>query len=232
MIKKWIHIECTFINNWVLPIHNEINEAFQLQKIEAPSEVFYEIAMSISIRIDMIIRLIKRMTDHIQQLYDIVVIHTDEHVQTMDHDAYALNVKEDLKLDLLIDIDAFLFEINSCCELLSRYIIELYKTKGQSLDHNQAGKLQARIIKNAGIDASWFKELDMGRNFFIHNGAPYIAIDVTKKPSYNLLIMKENLRSFEDPSRYLTLTTLVNIREGFLKSLPELRKYLIEFIKQ
>lgn len=232
MIKEWIHIECIFINNWVLPIHNEINEALKIQKIETPSEVFYETAMSISIRIDMIIRLFKRMTEHLQKLNDIVIKHTDEHVNTIDHDAYVLYVDEDLKLDLLIDIDAFLFEINSCCELLSRYITELYKTKGQSLDHGQAGKLQARILKKAGIDASWFTQLDMSRNFFIHNGAPYIAIDITNKPSYNLLIMKENLKSFEDPSKFLTLTTLVNIREGFLKSLPELRKYLIEFIKQ
>ncbi|MGG3283604.1 hypothetical protein [Paenibacillus solani] len=232
MISEWIHIECIFINKWVLPIQNEINEAIKISKIEEPTDEFYESAMAISIRIDMIIRLFRRMTEDLERLNEVVIGHKDEHVNTNDHEAYGLYVDDDLKLDLLIDIDAFLFEINSCCELLSKFIIELFKAKGQSIDQGQVGRLQARILRDSGIDASWFKQLDDSRNFFIHNGAPYIAVDVTNKPSYNLIIMKENLKVFDDLDKFLTLTTLVSIRDGFLESLPALQKYLIEFIKQ
>lgn len=44
--------------------------------------------------------------------------------------------------------------------------------------------------------------------------------------------MKENLRSFEDPNKYLTLTDLVDIREGFINSLSIIQEHLITLVSK
>jgi hypothetical protein len=230
MIEKWIHIECIFKNKWGLKILAEINKAINENRMETPSDAFYDYSMSIAIRIDLIDRLLRRITSHLQIISKEIIKITEDNIFTQDKEGYVFYIDDDLKLDLLIDIDAFLFEINSCCELLGMYLFELYNALEISIDKGKVGITLARILREAGTDISWFRKLDDCRNFFIHTGAPYIAIDVTDDDNKNLIIMKENLKSFTDPNKYLTLTHLVQIREGFKVSLPVLQQHLIHSV--
>lgn len=227
MIEKWVHFECIFRNKWGLKVITEIQKAIKEGRIDRPSNAFNDFSMSIAIRLDLIDRLLKRLTNSIQMLSKEVMNVTEEHIFTRDNEGYALFINEDLKLDLLIDIDAFLFEINSCCELFGQYIYELYTAIGMSIHKDKTGQELARILRATSNDTLWFKVLDESRNFFIHNGAPYIALDITNEKYMNIIIMKENLKSFEDSKKYITLNDLVNIREGFKKSLPILQEHLI-----
>ncbi|MGQ3480837.1 hypothetical protein [Paenibacillus sp. TY11] len=197
----------------------EIHKAIKEGRIATPSDEFNDFSMSIAIRLDLIDRLLKRLTNSIQLLSKEVMNVSEEHIFTQDKEGYALCINDDLKLDLLIDIDAFLFEINSCCELFSQYIYEFYTAIGISIHKDKTGQELARILRVASSDTAWFRVLDESRNFFIHNGAPYIALDITDEKNMNIIIMKENLKSFENSRKYITLHDLVNIREGFKNSL-------------
>ncbi|WP_019007843.1 hypothetical protein [Cohnella laeviribosi] len=231
MIEKWVHIECIFNNKWGLKIINEINKAVKEGRMESPSDTFYDYSMSIAIRLDLIGRLLQRLSRHFSEIEKYIVDVKDEYIFTQSKDGFALRIDEELKLDLLIDIDAFLFEVNSCCELLGQYMYELYSALGISISKENIGITQAKILKEKKINTSWFRKLDESRNFFIHNAAPYIAIDVTKNESKNLIIMKENLKNFTDQRKYITITTLVEIREGFRSSLPIFQEHLIDCVR-
>jgi hypothetical protein len=74
----------------------------------------------------------------------------------------------------------------------------LHQHRGKHIPKPQVrGKLRS-IINDAGQDPSWFAQLGKHRNFFMHEGTPYIAIDLSNDVNgrYDLLIMKENLRHF------------------------------------
>ncbi|MEF7438279.1 hypothetical protein V4V36_13565 [Paenibacillus lautus] len=231
MINKWVHIECIFHNKWGLKILNEINNAIKENRMEKPSEAFNDYSMSIAIRLDLISRLLQRITQHLGGLNEYLKDVNEEYIYTQEKEGFALFIVDELKLDILIDIDAFLFEVNSCCELLGLYMYELFIALGISIEKKQIGMIQAKILKDKKVDATWFRKLDGSRNFFIHNAAPYIAIDITDNKNQNLIIMKENLKTFTDPTKYITLTTLVEIREGFKNALPVFQDHLIDCVR-
>jgi hypothetical protein len=58
---------------------------------------------------------------------------------------------------------------------------------------SSVGKSIQSVLKSAGQDPAWFAVLGTNRNFFIHEGAPCIAVDVSEAPQdYDILIMTEN----------------------------------------
>lgn len=90
-----------------------------------------------------------------------------------------------------------------------------------------------KIIESKGFDTKWFQDLDSHRNFFIHEGAPYVAVDVSKgRNEYDLLFMKENLKSFKDSSKFVRLSELDKIIQGFISARHTLQQHLVEFIQK
>ena len=84
------------------------------------------------------------------------------------------------------------------------------------MQKEKVGKHIRSIIENAGEDASWFILLDTNRNFFIHDGAPYLSIDITEAPiRFDLLIWKEHLKNFDNPEKFVRLSEINDILCGF-----------------
>ncbi|RAR41048.1 hypothetical protein DP091_26025 [Paenibacillus sp. MDMC362] len=100
-----------------------------------------------------------------------------------------------MKLDLLLDIDAFLYEINSCCDLFGQYIYKLYTAIGISILKDKTGQELARIFTVASNDTAWFRVLDESGNFFIQNGTPYIALDITDEKNKNPNTISNNINN-------------------------------------
>lgn len=70
---------------------------------------------------------------------------------------------------------------------------------------------------------------DRLRNFFIHEAAPYIAIDISGGSNkYELQIMKENLKIFENKEKFITLSELIEIVQGFIKAKPFIQDDLVD----
>ena len=104
-----------------------------------------------------------------------------------------------------------------------------YKYIGIKYKPKTEGLILKTILKNASLPTNWFVNLDTQRNYFMHNGSPYIAIDASNAPnSYELLIMKENIKDFQNKEKYLTLSDLSDIVNNFNKAKMVLAKHLIE----
>lgn len=221
MIDKWLHIEELSGDPWLLPIWNSVNNAVQKGKITyLPSEV-YELGVYISTRLNILPRIVTRINDEVIELFKLAESHEESHVFTKTTEGYALRIDNDLKYRILCDIDSLLFEINSVCELMSKLFASLYSHAGKPLRKKMIGLKIKSIIENANQNPSWFSTLAGHRNFFIHEAAPYIAIDISGgTEKYELLIMKEHLKIFENNDKFIKLSELNEIVQGFMKAKP------------
>ncbi len=231
MVTKWLHIDTDVGDPWVLPIWSAVNDAVREKGIASIPKETRELGLHISTRLDMLPHVVSRINSEVIQIYKVASKYGDENIFTETRQGYALPFRDkmDLVHFLLADIDALLFEFNSVCELMTMFFEKLYSHVGINLKNGEAGLRIKTILESKGHDTRWFQDLDSNRNFFIHEGAPYFAIDISGGPdNYDLLIMKENLKSFKDSSKFIRLSDLNKIVRGFVSARYTIQKHLIE----
>ncbi len=230
-INKWLHISDLGGDPWILPIWSAVNDAASSGKIEKLPQSTIELGMHISTRLNMHPKAIDRINLDCVELYETVKNADPKYEYTPTKRGYAFDINDDLKHNILIDIDALLFEINSCCELIGNLLKALYEHVGKHIT-NTSGLVLKDILKNAGIDTGWFIDLDYHRNFFMHSGAPYIIVNITNAPRYDLIITKENIKTFDNQEQFLQLSDINNILQGFIQSKPIIQENLIKLFKK
>jgi hypothetical protein len=108
----------------------------------------------------------------------------------------------------------------------------LHAHVGQPIPPKKLGKAIADVLIQGSQDAGWFVALDKHRNFFMHEGAPYLAVDISNEPEeFDLLIMKENIRVFTDPEMFIALSEINIIVQGFITAKQRLQVYLASLFK-
>ncbi|MCH8034981.1 MAG: hypothetical protein IH950_14640 [Bacteroidetes bacterium] len=230
-INKWLHISDMGGDPWILPIWSAINDAVSSGKTEKLPQSTIELGMHISTRLNMLWIVKNRINLDCVELYETVKNADPKYEYTPTKRGYAFDIKDDLKLNILIDIDAFLFELNSCCELIGNLLKALYEHVGKPIT-KAPGLVLKDILKNAGIDTGWFIDLDYHRNFFMHSGAPYIIVNITNAPRCDLIITKENIKTFDNQEKFLQLSDIDNIFQGFLQSKPIIQESLIKLFNK
>lgn len=225
MIEKWIHIGETGGDPWILPIFTAINAAVQKGRCPDIENTTRELAIHVSTRLNILPVAVERVNSGWRALYAEVQEFQDDNIFKDGKEAYAMLVKKKLIYSLLADIDSFLFETNSCCELMGKLLKELHEHNGKPINC-EPGKFLAKLLVQNGQEKDWFLLLDKQRNFFIHDGAPYLAIDVTTAAP-DLIIMNENLKVFNDPKKYTKISELSKIVEGFSNAKNILQEHLM-----
>jgi len=227
MITKWLHITELGGDPWVLPIWNAANEAVKAGRlVPLPADV-YRIGLHVSTRLNILPRVVKRVNAGMSHLISETKGHGPEYEFTEAQEGYAYPVDNDLKYSLLADIDSLLFELNSACEFMTCLFSLLHSHVGQPIPSKKLGKSIADVLTQGNQDAEWFVALDKHRNFFMHEGAPYLAIDISNEPkAFDLLIMKENVRVFTDPEKFIALSEINIIVQGFITAKQRLQEYL------
>jgi len=231
MITRWLHLNEMGGDPWVLPIWNAVHKAIKAKKVSPISKELSELGVHVSTRLNVLPRVIKRLKAEANDLHLATKAHKPENVFTNAAPGAAMSVDDDLKYQLIADIDAFLFEINSCAELMGRLFQLLHAHAGSSIaDDNLTAALRAALLK-FGVNGNWFRLLDRNRNFVAHEGTPYLAIDVSDDVKWELLVMKENLLKFDESEKFFRWAELLEIFEGFSNAKEALKKCLIELFK-
>lgn len=227
MVKKWIHLNELGGDPWVLPIWTSVHDAIKRGKVKEIPTDLSEQGVYISARLNFLPRIVSRINAEVVSLIDVVKTHKAEHVFSENCEGVAFPIDDDLKYQLLIDIDSLLFELNSLCELMGQFFERLHALAGTSMSKKNIGLSIKAVLDNANQDSSWFVSLDNHRNFFLHNGAPYVAVDISRSlQDIDVLIMKENIKSFSDESKFLRLSDINKIVQGFSVSKPVIQTYL------
>jgi hypothetical protein len=229
MVEKWIHLSELGGDQWVLPIWASVHGAIRKGKVKEISTELSEQGVYISTRLNFLPRIASRIKSEVMALVEAIKTHKPKHEFSENCEGVAFAIDNDLKYQLLIDIDSLLFELNSLCELMGQFFERLHALAGTSIPKKNPGLSIKSVLDKANQDSSWFVALDNHRNFFLHNGAPYVAVDIS--PSLNgfdVLITKENIKSFGDESKFLRWSDIDKIVKGFSASKPVIQTYLRE----
>ena len=204
-----------------------MNQAAKAGRCPRLTKDLSELGLHISTRLTLLPRVVRRVNQGAHELYAAVADRTPKHEFTRDSKGVAFNVDDDQKYELLADLDSLLFEFHSACELMMRLFEQLHTLAGKAMPASGVGKSIQSVLKSAGEGPAWFAVLNTKRNFFIHEGAPYVAVDVSKAPEdYDLLIMKENLKFFEERDKFIRLSEVNEMVQGFRRSRSIVQSYL------
>jgi len=227
MAEQWLHLQELGGDPWILPIWRAANSATEKGKIKPLPPEIHAFGPAISFKLNVIPRLIKRINQEASDLFAAVKSHTPEQVFSSQKNGFVIEVDCNLKYLLIGDIDVLLFEFKSCLELMEILVTKIYR----HLERRITAKEVRALIRSAnlaeGYEVQWLDLLKDHRDFITHRGAFYLAIDVTQSHEYGLLIMKENLQDFSDPTKFFTNADLSTIAQGFMNNKVALRELVI-----
>lgn len=230
-ITHWVHFEERGGDPWVLPIFSSVHAAERVGKSQPLDRETAAIGEHISIKLNILPRIIWRINNETRAIYEVVEKHGDEHVFTKGHPAFAFPIDDELKYQLIADIEAFLFEANACWELIKKFVQNVYLLAGSKHSAEEVTALINAAHAKDNSDCDWIRLLDRDRNFVAHGGAVYLAVDVSEEKLWNLLVMKANLVEFDKPKKFFTLEDLIRINTGFLTAKQVLQGDLISLFE-
>jgi len=222
---KWILISEQPGDQWILPIWNEVRLAVERNAVPATSKEMKELGAHISTRLNLFPRVWSRVVHRAEALIaDVQRRAGAEHVFTPDKEGFALVMPMAPAYEFIIDAHAALFETHACAELMRNFLSRALQHTGNPKPPSLKRRFQ-EAIQDGGVDASWCARLEEMRGFFSHQGTVYVAVDVSAD-ARDLLLMKENIKTFADPGQYHRYSELAEIRDGFDASKNVLQAYL------
>lgn len=154
---------------------------------------------------------------------------------------------------VLAAVELFLYEFRAFLELLAKFssgvLSSLGRTppakvqlaSGETLELVRNGEIRTRaylryMCELLKIEDGWFQFLNVHRNFFTHEGAPYCAIEdrLMVPKEYDLLVMKGNIHDFNnaDPSDYFRVSECAAVIRGLVSLSKAIQVHLIRTVKE
>lgn len=191
---------------------------------KAPPEL-RELGPHISTRLNLLPRAWTRFRVLEQKLTTTATaIATPNHMFNAGKEGYGLQMPMEHVYDFIAAADSALFETHACCELIRGFMQRALLHRGRARVGSLKEEFKAAVAAG-GCSTTWCDELEAVRDYFIHGGTVYVAIDTSGPP--DVLMMKRNIKQFDDPSSYVRSSTLSPIYGQFLASLPGLQEYLL-----
>jgi len=141
---------------------------------------------------------------------------------------YAFGPKDtDLPYELLLDMDAFIFETRSLYEIMGKFLKALFETLfGREIEEAEL----IAVLSDNKIDTRWIAELRENRKLFFHQTAPWLAVEVDRENMRLApILLKRSTMNF-NPDDIVAFATLREIYEGFVESATELHHFIMEQI--
>lgn len=231
MIKIWREISEIDEDLWLLPILSAIQKAEKEGRMNKQSISLYELSMHISTKLTLLPLIIKRINIECEALWEIIKKRSKSKDYWRGHEGHAMNIDDDLKYNLIIDIESLLFEFNSCLDLMRRYFFEIYKRTNKNIMKYEEDDVFRKYL-SGGWSANWYGRLARHRDFFKQLAVPiYLAIDLTHEGEYYDLIMKkENVKQYNGTDKYILLSELNVIVHGFIRARKRFQKQIIEYL--
>ena len=132
-------------------------------------------------------------------------------------------------IEALLDIESFLFEMHSTLEITECFV-KLFRR----FILGDAGARQetlSQCFTRLEIDQSWFDRLNVARNLFSHQTAPWLALDIqTLDPcGFDLILLKRNV-IIPDHDDYLHFDECRGMYRGYFNAMERLHTWLLSEI--
>lgn len=205
--------------NFGLVIAGKLNKYREQDNFIDNQVTINELPLAIYSRINMIKALIHRSNTTWRDLRGLIIENiSDHHVYSPKDTWYSLRINRELLDLMMVDIHSFLFEIDSCCELVQKYVRGIYinhELTSKSLNYQNYLR---DILEMNNLESGWYKTLNEYRNHFIHEGSVFLSImldDVEIKNNPKLIITKSKQVPVTEESDYILLGDLSEIVQGF-----------------
>jgi hypothetical protein len=228
MITHWIHFEELAGDPWILPIYAAVNTAVDQGRYKRLPAKTYSLGQHVTTRLNLLPHVVARLNESCLSVYEKIKIHDEGHIFSGDKDGYVFRLDSTVKYLLIADINSLLFEANACTELIIEFAQALYLHVGRPSSKENILKDIKRAYMHVNLSPRWFMLLDSNRNFIAHNGTPYIAVDVSNPDYPTLLVMKDNVKNFDNPETFISMNDIQMISTGFTKTNVLLQRLLID----
>lgn len=230
-VKRWIQLRELGSNQWVLPIYTAWLQAEREGRVAGQTPEIVDRGLGITIRLNLLRHLMRRVQDDTRALtVEINKNVADEHHYTTENDGVTLPVDDDIKYQVIADFHALLSEVDACIECMKKFVVAIHTRTHQPITMRQAGDMIDTWMHDRGIAPAWFKEMADSRNFIAHDSAFYLALDTTES-SWDLLLLKENVKVFDDPNTYVRISRVVEIVHVFLNCQEAMQTHLIKLFE-
>jgi hypothetical protein len=234
MVTDFFHINYAPRESWVLPIMARVQQspsATLRGRWIAATSALAELPLALATKFEILGVLLNRLDSHINELSQDFDRRADEVEECITAKAAFFPAKKNLAFELVADLDAFLFEFRSAYEVLKTFV-KTFSDRILDVKVNNEAVLKA-ILEKGGCNTAWIDFLNDERNLFIHQTAPWFAIEVTGQTPvrYELLILKRNTHDLEDPNGYARFDQYRAVYQGFIGTMQGLHRWLIREIE-
>ncbi len=224
-VKRWVHFSEEGGDPWVLPIWSAVNAAIRGGRSRNITKRLSELGVHISTRLNLLPHAIRRVNEGTVAVNATLANLSSNHVFLPGLQAQALRIDKTLKFHLLLDVDSLLFEMNSLYELWSEFFKAFHLHANVEMPAASSDQSIRWVLEKGGGSTRWIDELRKERNYFTHRGAPYLAVDVSRK-HYDLVFLRSNVIDLDASNDYIRLSELNDMVQGFRKAKPLIRDYL------
>ncbi|RKR37657.1 hypothetical protein [Paraburkholderia sp. BL17N1] len=226
-IKRWLHLSELGSDPWVLPIYTAWNQAVEEHRVAARTDAITEAGLHITTRLNLLRHIVRRLNQDWDALAKEINNHvSSEHHYTPDREGIALPVDDHMKYLIIADFHSVLSEVDACIDSMKAFMHALHDHVGQPITPKQRIEMINSWMHERGVDPKWFNRLSSARNFIAHVGAFYLALDTTD-PHWDLLLVKRNIKQFDDPDTYVRFFSVTEIVEGFLDCRAAMQVHLV-----
>ena len=132
---------------------------------------------------------------------------------------------EGLLFDICAAVDSCFFEWRSLYEVVRKFATIFGKEiLGTEFSEDQV----VSVVEQAGVSIGWIDQLRKDRNHFVHQAAPWIALEITSREPLecSIVVMKENLATLEDVGKFVTEMELIDTSNRLRESVSAVRNWL------
>lgn len=229
---KWLHLDGMQFDPWVLPIWAAADTAAAEHRLPPLPDAVRVVGVHASTRLSMLPCALRRVREEVGLLWTAIAEHRPADEFESGKHGRAFQVSGELLAGLLLDFDSVLFELNSTCDLTTELFRQLHAHAGSPIPEGKEGRSIRACLAAAGAPSGWFPVLDLHRNNFVHNAAPHLIVDLSKRWSggHDILIMNEGTNDLTDESRFLRLSDLAAVVSDFQSAMPAIQRHLVALL--
>jgi hypothetical protein len=229
----FFHIDYRPQVTWLYPIYNRLNStkstALKANYTKWEATELPELSLALATKLVLLRTVVSRFNSDYQRLLDAITENREQVAENIKTGTVWTPGDEALPFQLVADIDAFIFETRSAYEILGKYITALFQLL---FGHHLTEQDLKQVLENSGVDHAWTFLLQQERKLFFHNTAPWIAVALSSGNQYELIILRRNARTLDEPEDYATLSQYNDIFNGFMAALERLQNHILAEIEK